>query len=89
MKIILLGLILVFSNTTLAESFFEKNQKACNLKNKNACYNLGVIYYAGKNIKKDYIKSADFYEKACALGHKNGCYNLVNMYHNEDKTKIK
>ena len=53
-----------------AALFYEK---ACDLKDRHGCYNLGLIYEYGCGIEGfiDYEKALDLYSKACKLGRKN------------------
>ena len=52
-------------------SFFY--EKACDLKDRSGCYNLGLIYEYGCGIEGfvDYEKALALYSKACKLGKSN------------------
>ena len=41
---------------------------------------IGVIYYEGLGVKKDYVKARNFSEKACKAGDELGCTNLGVLY---------
>jgi len=57
-----------------AREFFDK---ACTLKHKDACNELGVMHFQGEGGAKDEAKGVASFEKACALGHGLGCKNLA------------
>ena len=44
--------------------------------NKEACNNIGLVYYAAEN----YQQAFKYYKKACELNDKFGCFNLGVMY---------
>lgn len=46
----------------------------------NECGAMGSLHYVGKRVKKDYKKSAYYFEKACKLKLAGACYNLGQMY---------
>ena len=51
MKIIILGLILTFSNTIFSNDSFKERQKFCNLGNGSDCLNLGLMFENGQGSK--------------------------------------
>ena len=55
--------------------------KSCDLRYKNGCLNLSVVYLTGKNgVVPDKAKALDLSTKACDLGHPWACANLSRMY---------
>ena len=51
-------------------------------KSSEDCFYLGLMYYNGYGVKKDYLKSVKLFKKACDLGCGEGCNNLGIMYKN-------
>jgi len=45
-----------------------------------AANNLGVTYYRGRGVKRDYRIASELYAETCDKGNINGCYNLAKMY---------
>ena len=66
-------------NSALAVQLFEK---ACNadIVPSAAYFNLGMLYFSGDGVEKNYQKSAQLFEKACEAGMADGCYNLAEQY---------
>ena len=60
----------------------ELYQKAADLGDSGACYNLGLMYNEGLGVNQNYNKAVELYQKACDLGNDDACYNLGNMYCN-------
>ncbi len=56
-----------------ARKYFEK---ACELKDGDGCFNLGMSYHSGEGVEKNSKKAAQFYSKACDLNNGRGCNNL-------------
>ncbi|MGB5505711.1 MAG: tetratricopeptide repeat protein [Sulfurovum sp.] len=54
-----------------------------------ACYNLGFIYFLGKEagIRQDFRQAITLFSKACSNGEQKSCYQLGMMYANGDGTK--
>jgi TPR repeat protein len=42
--------------------------------------NLGLLYYFGRGVPKDYTKAREWFEKAAAQGHADAQYNLGMLY---------
>ena len=40
-----------------------------------SCNNIGLRYYKGEGVQKDYEKAFEFYKKACDMGYQKGCDN--------------
>ncbi len=59
---------------------FKKAFDTCNSGNATGCYNLGIMYVQGKEIRQNYFKAKEHFGKACDGGVANGCYNLGIMY---------
>ena len=65
-----------------AKKYFEM---ACNkgngdLAQTESCFNLGVLYYNGKGVHKDYAKVAELWKKACDMQGATACNNLGELY---------
>lgn len=67
-KIVLAIIFLISININLIAVTIEENTDACNSSNMIGCYNLGVLYNHGKDVKQDYIKAIELYTKACDGG---------------------
>lgn len=61
----------------------KNDQKLCDSGNFTKCYNLGLKYAKGKEVKQDYIKARNLWIRACDGGIDSGCYNLGLMYAEE------
>ena len=59
----------------------EWYRKAAEQGNAEGQYNLGVCYYNGKGVTKDYAKAVEWYTKAAEQGHAWGQYNLGICYY--------
>jgi TPR repeat protein len=105
-KLILLGLVVIgvggsFNGCanqapTVHQEILDEKEKGCNEGNAVLCVLAGNNYRAGRNVKKDYFKAAEYYQKACDSGEAKeghgssiahyqqkakGCYYLASMYH--------
>ena len=90
--IFVLMLSFSFSNASLVEDGYIELEKGNVLEAANifkvscekgafaGCYNLGLMYFKGEHIAKNYTKAEEYFSKACVQGHQNACYNLANMY---------
>ena len=58
---------------------FELYQKAANLGNGNAQYNLALIYESGNGIEKNIDKAIYWYEKSAKQGHQNSQKQLEKL----------
>ena len=91
-SIFVLMLSFSFSNASLVEDGYIELEKGNVLEAANifkvscekgafaGCYNLGLMYFKGEHIAKNYTKAEEYFSKACVQGHQNACYNLANMY---------
>ena len=54
--------------------------KACDGGIAEACFNLGISYYAGDGCRQNDSKAKEFFGKACDGGHADGCkeYAIMN-----------
>jgi len=102
-KIILLLLLLGFSNVVWAASDYDKAVEAYNTQdyetalklfrplaeggNAGSQYGLGVMYTNGQGVKQDYAKSVKWYQKAAEQGYANAQYNLGVKYDNGQGVK--
>ncbi|MGI0440331.1 tetratricopeptide repeat protein [Helicobacter himalayensis] len=50
--------------------------QSCDNGDVSSCYELGILYSNGENIKQDYHKSVSYYESACNAGYLPACNNL-------------
>ena len=51
---------------------------ACNLKDANGCYYLGIAYEKGLGVEKEEQKSKELYRVACSLGQTDACGSIIN-----------
>lgn len=70
------------SNDNERKEMIEQFKKACNAGEPVGCYNLGIAYYSGDYVEKDYKKSAQLYHKACDSKVAFACFNLGFLYEN-------
>ena len=66
-----------------AKKYFEMG---CNKGNGDyaqaeSCYNLGLMYYNGNGVHKDYAKVAELWKKACDMQEATACNNLGALYY--------
>lgn len=45
---------------------------------------LGISYYNGQSVKKNYTKAFEYYKKAADLGHENAKLKLETLSYKED-----
>jgi TPR repeat protein len=64
-----------------ALSYFED---ACQRRNVDGCYNVGVLYLNGNGVGRNYKKAAKMFAAACDLGSHLGCNRLGWAYMNGD-----
>ncbi len=67
-------------------------QKACNVDNKQmSCFLLGGVYFKGKQVAMDLVKSKIYFTKSCKLGNKTSCklINSIDKIFLEMQTKYK
>ena len=97
-KLILLTILLCFSNISWANDNFDKGLAAYNQKdyaiaftfweplaksgNKVAQYNLGIMYDNGQGVTQDYQQAVAWYRKAAKQGYASAQYNLGVRYYN-------
>lgn len=55
-------------------------EKACNLKDKEGCFNAGFLYHNGQGVKQDFAKAKKYYEKTCDMEDKAACNHLGFLY---------
>ena len=58
-------------------------QKACDLRNYEACWNLGLGYLNGDGVERDHDKAVALLEKGCTGGQARGCLNLGIAHHDD------
>jgi TPR repeat protein len=58
---------------------FKSYEQAANAKNKDAFYCLGVMYYQGIYVKKNYTKAFERYSAASSLGSKEALLSMADM----------
>lgn len=54
---------------------------------KEANFNLGVIYFKGKKVKKDLNQAMKYFQRASASGQEKAKYNVAIIYANKNYTK--
>lgn len=57
-------------NYTQAKTHYDK---ACNLKNKEGCHALGVLFVEGMGVNEDFNTAKFYFKKACDLGRAESC----------------
>jgi len=60
-----------------AITYFEK---ACDKRNSDACYKIGLIYFQDGTIEKNPLKANRYFDKACEFGSSQGCLDLGTIY---------
>lgn len=79
----------VENRINIADLFYDKKEfpkaaewyrKAAELGSANAQNYLGVMYYDGKGVERDYDEAVKWYRKAANQSHKWGEYNMGRMY---------
>ena len=68
-----------------AATFFER---ACNLSDGLACYNLANLYKLGKGVSKDQAKNIEYLEKSCNLRNFHACDTLSSIDENGLGVKV-
>ena len=58
------------------KSLLNKQIKACDGGDPKVCYHLGVIFYKGQDMQKNYGEASKFFGKACDGGNADGCSAL-------------
>jgi TPR repeat protein len=64
------------------ESIKVKNVSLVDQEESEALYELGMNYYNGNGVNKDYYKAAEWYRKASDQGYAKAQYNLAICYYN-------
>lgn len=54
----------------------------------SACFNLGVMYNKGENVRLDKFKAVELYQKSCTGNDETGCNNLGVMYQNGEGVRL-
>jgi len=62
------------------EDYVQYYKKACELKDKDACNELGDVYHYGKSGSVDLEDAVLFYKQACKLESPAGCNNIGYIY---------
>lgn len=79
---------IIYENTGAFKEAASFYQKACELKDKFACSNLGTLYYYGKGVKQDFFEAFKAVQKACeSKDSAQGCYLLGVLYDEGKGTK--
>lgn len=85
--IFLLLSIFIYSDVSLANSF-EEVKKLAESGNKDAQYNLGLMYYEGENIETDYEKAVYWITKSAEQGYAKAQYSLGMIYYKGENIDI-
>ncbi len=56
-------------------------KRACALKRRGACHDLGKQYVSGRGLTKDVAKGLTFLNKACNMGYSLACTTVGNMFY--------
>jgi hypothetical protein len=54
--------------------------KACNMGEAPACFNLGAMYDKGEGVAINKQRAMQLYQNACSKGDGSGCFNIGTMY---------
>jgi len=79
-------------NVKLASELYTE---ACDTGDKEACLNLGILYFIGEGVEQDKIKAKDLFTKTCKNRFAKGCFRLAVLYNRgsdgvkQDKHKAK
>lgn len=80
MPILLLLVIPLLIDSAFASDFDVILQRA-EQGEASAQYDLGNMYYHGKNVTQDFKRAAVWYQKASVQGHTSAQYKLADMYY--------
>ena len=78
--ILILSALLAFQSGAASE--FDDNKALADIGYSKAQYNLGLIYYIGKDVPANFYEAIKWFKKAAAQGHAMAQYNLGFMYAN-------
>ena len=79
-------------NIKLASELYTE---ACDGGDKQACLNLGIMYFTGDGVEQDKIKAKELFTKTCKSRFAKGCFRLAIIYNQgcdgvkQDKLKAK
>jgi len=79
-------------NIKLASELYTE---ACDVGDKQACLNLGIMYFTGDGVEQDKIKAKELFTKTCKSRFAKGCFRLAIIYNQgcdgvkQDKLKAK
>ena len=80
--IVLIGVFLMSINMNSSPDKIVEHKKDCDDGSAISCNRLALVYYTGRGVKQDYLKTVDLYKKACDAGYTIGCTNLGFMNYN-------
>jgi len=70
-----------FGNENACESVRKiTSQSVCGDKSIESCLKIGVDYYYGTNVKKNYKRAKEIFEYLCKQDNKGACFGLGNVY---------
>ena len=83
-------MIVLFTSFSLSAGNIQQKIESCNAGNAGSCDMVGFTY----QMKKNYVKAAEYYDKGCDKNFASSCYVLARMYRhgvavNEDAGKAK
>lgn len=78
-KLFIISVVLLTSVEAI--SLLENREQKCKAGDNYSCYFLGVVYFYGKGVEKDYKKSEHYYKEGCKHGDISSCYELGKEYY--------
>ncbi len=79
-KISIIILLILFTAVTVFCDEFGDTLKNAEQGNSEAQNKIGIMYYTGTGVTKDFGRAAYWFERAAEQGHANAQYNLGVMY---------
>ena len=62
------------------QQVFVSSKKAAEKGDAGAQFNLGLMYYLGREVEQDFVQAAKWFKKAAEQGHAAAQYQLGNLY---------
>ena len=79
---IIITIAMILSLNLLANQEFKKE---CKNGKMQYCIELGILYYNGDGVKKDFLKAQKLFKKACKNRVSRGCYYLGYIFMRGDE----
>ena len=62
---------------------FLQLKKACSKGEMQSCFQLGMMFESGDQVREDFAEAKNYFEKACPKGHTKACIGLGDLYERE------